>query len=120
MPTPCSICTHPQHDAIDAILTSRQESYAKVSTRFGVSKEAVARHARHMTPVARGTPGAHAGADWARLAEDAAQLHTQALAASTPLQVLLALRQMAALLVHLIDAGLKNRTPHDAAGREST
>lgn len=46
----CTICEHPERDAIDAELTRVESSYS-IAARFDVSASAVQRHAkRHLSP----------------------------------------------------------------------
>lgn len=46
MPRLCSVCTHPEREAIDLALTLHAESYPKIANRFGVDWQAVYRHER--------------------------------------------------------------------------
>ncbi|AZF88242.1 hypothetical protein [Meiothermus phage MMP17] len=46
MPRPCTICTHPQRQEIEAEL-ARGELYRRIAPRFGVSERSVRRHLAH-------------------------------------------------------------------------
>lgn len=67
MPRPCSICSHPQHAEIDALLT-KGVAFRAVAATFGLTKSSVSRHRKHCTsralviyvppPVPQTAPGA--------------------------------------------------------------
>ncbi len=50
MPRPCTICTHPEREAIDKALVA-SESYRNVSVRFGTSVASLQRHKAEHIPV---------------------------------------------------------------------
>jgi|SRR5215203_965405 len=45
MPRSCSICSHEKRYDIDSILAERSKSYRAIALQYGVSKDAVSRHA---------------------------------------------------------------------------
>jgi len=47
MPRKCSVCTNPNRQQIDKAMVSRQP-YRIVALQFGVSRDAVARHRKHI------------------------------------------------------------------------
>ncbi len=47
MPRQCTICTHPERDAIDAALIA-QQSLRDIARQYRVSKDALARHREHL------------------------------------------------------------------------
>jgi hypothetical protein len=51
MPRLCTVCVHPERDAIDAALVGR-DSFRGISRRFAVSADAIERHARAHLPAA--------------------------------------------------------------------
>lgn len=65
MPRVCTICTHPEREAIDAAIVGG-ESYRSITERFSVSAGAIARHKTDHIPatLAQATEAqeiAHAG-----------------------------------------------------------
>lgn len=48
----CTVCTHPEVEAINAALVADDESYRMIAQRFGISQSAVGRHARNHLPAA--------------------------------------------------------------------
>ena len=49
MPRTCTICTHPEREAIDRALSPRVDSYRHIASQFDVSTAAVRRHeAEHL------------------------------------------------------------------------
>jgi hypothetical protein len=56
MPRPCSLCQHPEREAIDQALAAK-EPYRDIAARFGTSPAALHRHQqRHAQPPAGGVP----------------------------------------------------------------
>jgi len=54
MPMTCSVCSHPERNAIDAALTAPGESKRGIARRFALGDDAVRRHtANHLTPELR-------------------------------------------------------------------
>jgi hypothetical protein len=49
MPRVCTCCTHSERAAIDAALLENQ-TYRRITERFGVSEQAARRHREHITP----------------------------------------------------------------------
>lgn len=47
MPRACSICTHPEKEAINAALIA-SETYRKIADRYGPSPQALMRHKEHL------------------------------------------------------------------------
>jgi hypothetical protein len=47
---PCSVCTHPDLDLIDAALVGRRASLASISKHFDASEQALLRHRSHHVP----------------------------------------------------------------------
>ena len=56
MPKPCSICHHPEREAIEKALLDTEAGHRKVAKRFGVSASALFRHRQNHLPkvIARG------------------------------------------------------------------
>ncbi|CAN5767182.1 hypothetical protein BH23CHL2_BH23CHL2_25000 [soil metagenome] len=50
MPGVCSICTHPNRQAIDRLLVTRQSSYRDIAGQYDVSRGALTRHRRDHLP----------------------------------------------------------------------
>lgn len=49
MPQPCSICIHPEREAIDAALVAGTPN-RRIATQYGMSEGAVRRHKAHIPP----------------------------------------------------------------------
>jgi hypothetical protein len=47
---PCTICTHPDRDTIDAALTDRKEPFLTIAEKFGLSNTSLQRHASEHLP----------------------------------------------------------------------
>jgi len=64
MPRKCTVCTHPKHEAIDRALR-RGDAKRTIATRYGLSHQAVIRHARNhlllISSAKKGTQGKHPG-----------------------------------------------------------
>ena len=52
MPRVCSVCVHPDREAIDRALVDGADSYRRIATRFGLSESAVRRHKANHLPAA--------------------------------------------------------------------
>lgn len=50
MPRRCSICTHPEKEAINKALIDGHEAFRPIAARFGLSKSALIRHKRSHLP----------------------------------------------------------------------
>jgi len=50
MPRKCSVCVHPKRNEIDEKIVAR-ESYRAIARQYGLSKDAVSRHAENHLPV---------------------------------------------------------------------
>jgi hypothetical protein len=97
MPRPCSICTHPEVQAMDQALQAG-ERFAGVARRFAVSEDALGRHARH-TPARLLAPAVQ---DPLALSAEAWRLHAAALQLTYhPVGVLELLQGITRLLVEL-------------------
>jgi hypothetical protein len=46
----CTVCTHPDVERINAALVAGELSYRAIAKRFGISKQAVGRHAQNHLP----------------------------------------------------------------------
>lgn len=73
MPRPCSICSHPESQAMDQALQAGGR-IAVVARHFAVSVDALARHTRHT----RHTPAGYAPMARPALVDAAQRLHTRA------------------------------------------
>jgi hypothetical protein len=96
MHQPCTVCAHGQRALIEQALLSH--SLRHVAQQFGPSPWALHRHKRHTPGTAIDEARRSAAA---QLAAEAAQLHTQALAARDLFGYVQTLRQVTALLVQL-------------------
>lgn len=52
MARPCTICTHPQREAIDRALAAGTESNVAIAAKFGVTERSLRRHAETHLPKA--------------------------------------------------------------------
>ncbi len=97
MPRPCSICAHPEAQAIAQALQAG-ERFAAIARRFAVSDDAVGRHVRHgPAPLPVRSLDDHIA-----LAAEAWRLHAEALKLSYhPIGVLDLLQGITRLLVEL-------------------
>ena len=50
MPKPCSICHHPEREAIEKALLDSEAGHRKVAKRFGISASALFRHRKNHLP----------------------------------------------------------------------
>lgn len=60
---PCTICTHPERDAIDRALIGAGAALKPVSLKFGVTQQSVMRHREQHMPRAARKEGAEAVAE---------------------------------------------------------
>lgn len=71
MPRTCSICSHPERQAIDRALLADSRSFRDVARQYGVSKDALLRHKNdHLAGKLAGVAARNAEAD-VRIAIDA-------------------------------------------------
>jgi hypothetical protein len=63
MPRPCSICTHPNREAIDKALVIERASLRDIARRFGATKDSLSRHRPH---IATALTKAHEAAEVSR------------------------------------------------------
>ena len=101
MPRPCTICTHVDHDRIDADLVSGV-SYSAISRKYNVGQESVRRHkASHVSPALAAMAAAReaevaAGLVWQvrQLVSRADELYEAAVLDGKASNALAALREM--------------------------
>lgn len=127
MPRACTVCTHPDRAAIDAVLLSPTGTNRTVSKRFGLTPSAVFRHRQHLpTEAIEQSAAAHAALEGERaksLAELWLDLHgrarailARAEAAKDDRTALLGIRELTRLLdMPLRHAAELRRTEPSAA-----
>jgi hypothetical protein len=81
---PCTVCNHPQRDAIDRALLASGTAVKPVSMNFGVTQQALTRHRDNHMPRAAREEGAQAvaeaeGTRGAALLRDACSLRARAM-----------------------------------------
>ena len=74
MPRPCSICLHPERQAMDQALAAK-EPYRNIAERYGTSPPALHRHQqRHAQPPSEAAPPG----GWPALGDTARRVHASA------------------------------------------
>lgn len=109
MPRACTVCRHPERDAVEAALI-RGEANRAVAARFGLSPQAIRRHKQgHLLPALAAAEAARRTADAAeliadlhRLREDAARIAVKAEEAKSYPAACSALREQARIIEILL------------------
>jgi len=99
MPRSCSICQHPQREAIDQALAAK-EPYRQLTGRFGTSPAALHRHQAHVSGATTLEASALVGAAQ-QLATAAQALQRQAESTNSVPMMVQTLRQITSVLVEV-------------------